>query len=89
MRECRSTLNTKILRDGWFVISFLRISVKKAKPLQALLEGGGEKGRDTCMIGKVAVRSECVPFHTFTQRNGWLVFLFLHVSAKNAKLLKP
>ena len=34
---------SKIFRDGWFVISFIHISVKNSKPLQALLEGG----RDT------------------------------------------
>jgi hypothetical protein len=48
---------------------------KNAKPLKLLLEGGGEKGAckkcktvhwkvGSCMIGKGAVRSERVSFHT-------------------------
>ena len=42
-----------ILRDGWVVISFIDMSAKNAKPLQALLEGEGQGH-----IGKGAVRSE-------------------------------
>ena len=80
---------SKISRDGWFVTSFIHMSAKNAKPLQALLECGGEKGGDTytCMI---AVRSACVSFHTVT-RLEWLIsnFVSSHVPAKNAKPLKP
>ena len=37
----------KYFRDSWFVISFIYMSSKNAKSLQALLEGGGEKCRET------------------------------------------
>ena len=40
---------------------------KNAKPFKPSLEGGGGKGRgDTCVIGKGAVRSDRVSFHTLT-----------------------
>ena len=63
---------SKIVRGVWFLISFIDVP---ANPLKLLLEGGGEKGAckkcktvhwkvGSCMIGKGAVRSERVSFHT-------------------------
>ena len=41
------------------------------------------------MIGKGAVRSLRVSFHTLTiVRGGWFVISFIHVTAKNANPLK-
>ena len=36
---------SKIVRGGWFLISFIYVRAKKEKPLKLLLEGDGEKGR--------------------------------------------
>ena len=42
-RKGRRTL--EIVGDGCFLISFMHVLAKNAKPLKLLLEGGGEKGK--------------------------------------------
>ena len=52
---------SKIVISGWFLISFIDVSERNAKPLKLLLEGDGEIVRsgfaDTCMTCKCATRS--------------------------------
>ena len=36
---------SKIVIGGWFLISFIHVPEKNAKPLKLLLEGDGEKVR--------------------------------------------
>ena len=36
---------SKIVRGGWFLISFIHVCAKNAKPLKLLLEGDRENGR--------------------------------------------
>ena len=38
---------SKIVRDGWFLMSFMYVPAKNAKQFKPLLEGGRGKGRGT------------------------------------------
>ena len=64
VRSAKVSLHTLTIVKLSGVVGSLQ---KVAKPSKLLLEGCGRKGRGTRMIGKGAVRSERVSFHTLTK----------------------
>ena len=66
--KCREMIESVIphfiySRHGWFVSSFIHMSAKNAKQFYALLEGHGEKGRDTYIYVTLCPRDGLVDIH--------------------------